>query len=370
AVTRVDFAASPAIWFPSATEGYAGDGSVRGGGTLIVAGDSPRLYWAASGGVRSRPAAELPGLVPTRVGHEVVAGMAAGFYPEPGRQLALGTEATASFTVGGGARFLDPRATVAHFFLTSHWRVLGGPFELGAALGPGVGRGAGSSDFRALFLFGYAPEEPEPPPDADDDGIPDANDACVDLPGVKSRDPVLHGCPRPEIDRDGDAIPDRYDACPREPGEPTGDLRTHGCPIEEPEPQPAPKQPPKAEVVEQQIKISQRVEFAVNTAELLAESEGILREVARALEEHPDIELVEVQGHTDDTGTPERNRKLGQERAEAVVDWLAAHGVVRERLVPKGYGTERPLADNTSVEGRAQNRRVEFHILKRTEGAP
>jgi outer membrane protein OmpA-like peptidoglycan-associated protein len=80
------------------------------------------------------------------------------------------------------------------------------------------------------------------------------------------------------------------------------------------------------------------------------------------------VELVEVQGHTDEKGTAEYNRQLSQARAASVVDWLVAHGVDSNRLSAKGYGADRPIAENASEEGRQKNRRVEFHILKK--GAP
>jgi outer membrane protein OmpA-like peptidoglycan-associated protein len=116
--------------------------------------------------------------------------------------------------------------------------------------------------------------------------------------------------------------------------------------------------------VEQEIVLSQQVQFEVGTAVLRPESDFVLSEVARVLGEHPEIELVEVQGHTDESGTPDLNRRLGQERADRVVAWLAAHGVGRERLSPKGYGSDRPIADNATDEGRQKNRRVEFRVLR------
>lgn len=88
------------------------------------------------------------------------------------------------------------------------------------------------------------------------------------------------------------------------------------------------------------------------------------------LGEHSEVELVEVQGHTDEIGTPELNRRLGQERAGSVVAWLFGHGVRRERLVAKGYGSDRPIADNTREEGRKKNRRVEFRVLRTKPSAP
>ncbi|HVK64517.1 MAG TPA: OmpA family protein, partial [Polyangium sp.] len=100
-------------------------------------------------------------------------------------------------------------------------------------------------------------------------------------------------------------------------------------------------------------------------AVLRPESDGVLGEVARVLTDHPEVTRIEVQGHTDDTGTPDVNRKLGQDRAESVVEWLFRRGIGRARLVPKGYGSDKPIADNTTEEGRGKNRRVEFRILEK-----
>lgn len=383
------------VWLPTAGDGYAGDGAVRVRGALILSGASRRLFWALDAGVRTRPSEELPGLLPARVGTALSLGLGAGFFADPDRDLALGTEAVADLTLTGGARFLDPRATVAHLFATAHYRVAGGPFEIGVAFGPGLGEGPGSSDFRALALVGYAPEQAAPPADGDGDGIPDKSDACVKLVGIPSPDPLLHGCPEAPADHDGDAIPDENDACPKVAGEPTGVRKTHGCPrvvdtdgdgvadksdacpdepgVPPPDgdgcPKP-PEPPPATQLVEQQIVLSQQVQFETATAVLRPESDAVLAEVARVLAEHPEVELVEVQGHTDETGNPDFNRKLGQERAASVVAWLVAHGTAPARLVAKGYGSDVPLADNTTEEGRTKNRRVEFRVLRRAPSAP
>src|SRR5262249_21268672 len=150
-----------------------------------------------------------------------------------------------------------------------------------------------SASVRGMVLAGYAPERAPPPPDKDGDGIPDKLDACVDLPGVPSGDPLLHGCPAAPPDGDGDGIPDAYDACPRVPGEATADRRTHGCPSPS-----GPGDTSRAALAEQTIVISQQVQFETGTAVLRPESDGVLGDVARLLREHREIELVEVQGHT------------------------------------------------------------------------
>jgi OmpA-OmpF porin, OOP family len=390
----VDFAVATAVWFPTGTSGYAGDGVVRARATLVLEGESRRLYWAINAGVRSRPYEELPGILPTRVGTALVLGAGAGFFADGRRRVAIGTEATAETTLTGGTRPFDPRGSVVHWFVTGHYRILGGPLEVGAAFGPGLMSGAGNAAFRGLALVGFAPERPPAPPDRDDDGVPDRRDACPDQPGVPSRDALLHGCPEAPSDRDGDGIPDVNDACPMVPGEASRLRKHHGCPkpvdtdgdgVPDPEdacPEqaglappkgngcPAPATPPSAQLVEQEIIISQQVQFETGTAVLLPASDPILVEVARVLREHPEIEAIEVRGHTDDTGPPALNRQLGQERAARVVRWLVEHGISQSRLSAKGFGSDQPIADNATEEGRARNRRVEFRVMKRGPAAP
>jgi outer membrane protein OmpA-like peptidoglycan-associated protein len=384
-----DLAIASAAWFPSATpDGYSGDGSVRFRTTLVLSGASPRLAWALNAGVRTRPDEALPGALPTRVGTSLTLGHAGSFYIDRERHGALGTEVVVDVPFTGGARFLDPRATVGHVVLTGHYRIVGGPFEVGAALGPGFGQGAGSAAFRALAMVGYAPRTAAPPPDRDDDGVIDARDACVEVPGVPSRDALLNGCPEAPPDFDADEIPDQHDACPRVPGRPTWERKTHGCPEDVdrdrdgvpnssdacPD-QPGPRPPegngcppkPKPEIID--VRPLGDVKFETDKAVLLPESDAVLEEVAAVMRDHPEVELVEVQGHTDDTGAERRNRGLSQARADVVMRWLVDHGVAPERLVAKGYGAERPLASNASERGRAANRRVEFHIVKK-RGSP
>ena len=69
---------------------------------------------------------------------------------------------------------------------------------------------------------------------------------------------------------------------------------------------------------------------------------------------------VEVDGHTDNTGSASVNARLSKQRAEAVRQYLIEHGVPEDRLTAKGYGPSKPIASNKTAEGRAQNRRVEL----------
>lgn len=101
--------------------------------------------------------------------------------------------------------------------------------------------------------------------------------------------------------------------------------------------------------------------FEVNSAELSATGTGLLDEAIEILQANPAALLI-VEGHTDDAGDAAANLALSQQRAEAVVAYLVAGGIDAERLTAIGYGEERPIADNVTDEGRAQNRRIEFVI--------
>ena len=101
------------------------------------------------------------------------------------------------------------------------------------------------------------------------------------------------------------------------------------------------------------------VQFETGSAALAAGSEGPLAEAARLLRGRPGLR-VRVEGHTDDTGSAEGNRRLSERRARAVRDWLVASGVDASRLEAVGVGPAQPVASNATAEGRARNRRVEL----------
>jgi outer membrane protein OmpA-like peptidoglycan-associated protein len=132
-----------------------------------------------------------------------------------------------------------------------------------------------------------------------------------------------------------------------------------------PAPVAAPAPAPKTEVTQEQIKLKEKVEFETDSAVLKDSSKPLLDEVVQVMKDHPEIEHVRVAGHTDSNGTREHNQKLSTERAEAVKKYLVDHGVAADRLAAKGYGQDRPIADNKTEDGRAENRRVEIHILRR-----
>ncbi|MBN2078505.1 MAG: OmpA family protein [Spirochaetes bacterium] len=102
--------------------------------------------------------------------------------------------------------------------------------------------------------------------------------------------------------------------------------------------------------------------FKFRSADLMAESKYELNRIIALMRENPSMKL-EISGHTDDIGSDRANQALSMRRAESVVRYLVKHGIVRDRLVAKGYGKTRPIATNKREEGRAENRRVEITVL-------
>lgn len=130
----------------------------------------------------------------------------------------------------------------------------------------------------------------------------------------------------------------------------------------------APPPPPPQQVVELQESLvdlidGKVVEFETNSDELTDVGTALLDEVLEALRKFPDVG-VEIAGHTDSSGSPELNLDLSLRRAEAVLAYLVAQGEDPERFAVVGYGEEQPVADNSTPEGMARNRRIEFIALE------
>jgi OmpA-OmpF porin, OOP family len=193
------------------------------------------------------------------------------------------------------------------------------------------------------------------PPDRDGDGIPDMYDKCPDVPEDKDGIDDTDGCPEDDADQDG--IPDVSDACPREPGQPSPDPKKNGC-------------PQFIHLEGSVVRVLQQVHFATASATILPDSFPMLQEIANLLKANPQIKRMTIDGHTDDRGEADMNKRLSDARANSVMTWLVQHGVEAGRLEAHGYGEEKPIADNTTNEGRAANRRVEFKILDEDTGPP
>jgi outer membrane protein OmpA-like peptidoglycan-associated protein len=183
-----------------------------------------------------------------------------------------------------------------------------------------------------------------PVPDADRDGVLDQVDACPTVPGVLSQ----KGCP--EVDTDADGVMDPVDACRTVPGVKEND----GCPAAK-----------KLLVVisKDRIIIREKVNFATGKSNILPKSFPLLDQVFQVLKDHPEVERVSIEGHTDGNGARSMNVKLSEARAESVRQWLLKKGIDPGRVTSKGFGPDRPIDSNDTEAGREQNRRVEFLIV-------
>jgi outer membrane protein OmpA-like peptidoglycan-associated protein len=123
--------------------------------------------------------------------------------------------------------------------------------------------------------------------------------------------------------------------------------------------------PVVVDVETRQIVITENVFFATNSDRIEERSYPILNHVAQVLIDNPHITRVRVEGHTDNVGRARDNLRLSQRRAASVVRYLTERGIDADRLESEGYGQTRPIASNDDEQGRAQNRRVEFHIIDR-----
>ncbi|MGH7294721.1 MAG: thrombospondin type 3 repeat-containing protein, partial [Polyangiaceae bacterium] len=297
---------------------YLGDGSFHAlAPRALVAGQVGWFAYAAHVGFHYR------GLNSTvsgaALGSDVAFGASAGVRALDGK-LVTGPELYGSTGVSNGGPSVQN--TPVELLLGAHY-LAGSNVRLGAGIAPGLTRAYGEPSVRYLLSIEVVtspetpppppaalppepPPPPPPPPDRDHDGVPDADDACPDVAGVKTEDPRTNGCP-PDRDRDG--ILDADDACPDQPGMKTEDPRTNGCP---PDPDrdkdgipneqdacpdtPGPRNVdpkkngcPAAAVVGKRIVILEQVKFATGSAVILPASNAILEAVGRVLEEHPEI---------------------------------------------------------------------------------
>src|SRR5262249_50040015 len=111
--------------------------------------------------------------------------------------------------------------------------------------------------------------------------------------------------------------------------------------------------------------LSQRnIQFEPGESEIAEPSQPVLDDLVGVLKDAPTANI-EVEGYTDDSGDVGKNRSISEKRAQAVVNWLAEHGIPRTRLRAVGYGPDHPLVPNDTPEGRARNRRIEVKLSER-----
>lgn len=179
-----------------------------------------------------------------------------------------------------------------------------------------------------------------PWPDTDGDGLLDKDDKCPNNAGPAKN----LGCPY--VDTDGDGVLDKDDECVNVPGI----VENNGCP----------------EIIEEEQEILntafENLDFETSKAIIKDVSFVSLEELAELLIKKMEWKI-KIAGHTDSQGKAQTNLILSKKRAEAVKDFLVQRGVNTERIIVQYFGEEKPIADNTTAEGRQKNRRVEMEVM-------
>ena len=201
------------------------------------------------------------------------------------------------------------------------------------------GDGITDADDKCPDVAGLAKYQGCPIPDTDGDGVNDEEDKCISVKGFAR----YQGCPIP--DTDGDGVNDEDDKCVNV----KGTAANQGCP-----------EISKA-VVDKINYAAKNVFFNTGSAKLLPKSFTALNEVVKLLKSDESL-MIDVSGHTDSQGDEAKNQTLSESRAAAVKDYLVSKGIAESRLESAGYGSSKPVGDNKSASGRAQNRRTELSV--------
>lgn len=142
-----------------------------------------------------------------------------------------------------------------------------------------------------------------------------------------------------------------------------GALVGHALFDPEPPPPEPPAPPPPPAPVAKPLVVLEGANFAFDSARLNPEAHAKLEETVETLKANPAMR-VEIRGYTDNVGAPSYNLRLSERRAASVKDFLISQGIAADRIATEGFGVANPVADNSTEQGRAQNRRVEVHESK------
>lgn len=241
------------------------------------------------------------------------------------------------------------------------------------SIGPFVRAGVGIADGIAPFIAGGVQVsieiDPlrEPAVDTDGDGVLDRSDRCPGTPPGREVNPV--GC----SDEDRDGIQDDLDRCP---GTPPGErVNAVGCQDTDrdgvhddldacPDTPEGSNVDARGCIILPPALVLEGITFEYDSAVIQPSSERSLLRALQLLRDNPEAR-VEIGGHTDDVGSRNYNMDLSRQRAQAVLEWLVAHGLDAARFEVRGYGPSQPRVPNTDEASRAQNRRIEFRQIDR-----
>ena len=198
-----------------------------------------------------------------------------------------------------------------------------------------------------------------PDPDNDSDQILDTDDLCPNEPEDRDGFEDDNGCPEPDNDRDGILDADDHSAagqdCRNDPEVFNGLEDEDGCPDNG-----------SITRVGNVIQLRDPITFETDSAQIIDNESNnrILGEMANLLNNNPDLQQVEVEGHTDERAPDDHNLQLSRDRANSVVQALVTRHVATTRLVAAGYGELCPVDPRSNAEAWARNRRVQFIITR------
>lgn len=197
------------------------------------------------------------------------------------------------------------------------------------------GDGINDENDKCPTVKGLAKYQGCPIPDTDKDGINDEEDKCPTVPGLAR----YQGCPIP--DTDGDGINDEEDKCPNE----KGIAANFGCPDIAPD-----------------LKLAARSIYFITGSDKFTNSKlaaDKLKYALDALNKYPSLKI-DIEGHTDYTGSAKLNQTLSQKRANTIQNFLIKNGISKDRLTATGFGYDKPVSSNKTAKDRQENRRVEL----------
>ncbi|MEE2751182.1 MAG: OmpA family protein [Myxococcota bacterium] len=359
---NIGLSASASLSLPTGAEdAWLGEQNLSARGNLQAAWNAGRVQALARAGVRTGSSAQIGDL-------------------ELGSRLAFATgvawEATDALSFSGeldaeALLFNDtPGSLPAELLLGAH-RSLTDSWMLHLGAGKGLTQGIGAPDFRALVSLGWIPPRPQL-----GDGVVAVQNVGVrvisrntsELP-IAARVRVL-GNP----DQFFDGAPDGHTTFELPPGTHKLLVWAEGYRPTEAVVDLLPGKKAELDVVleegrvkieGEQVRIYDKIFFELDSSEIRQDSFPLLDEVAHVLFNHPELELIAIEGHTDDQGDEEYNLELSLQRAQAVQHYLVRTGIAKDRLEAYGYGESVPLVLGESDDTRAANRRVEFHIRRR-----
>jgi outer membrane protein OmpA-like peptidoglycan-associated protein len=342
-VGPLGFGAIASVYLPTASpkDRFLGEPQVTPQLVGVIDLGLGRLRLAGNAGIRLRPTTTFTDTMMGTMGSittstELPLGVGAAFALSPEKVELVG-EVFGALPIGAhhGYQPLEALGGLKVYLAKSSYLAFGA--------GRGLTDQAGSPDLRAVISIVF---EPKPAAHVVDH-VEDDHVVVATAPPV-SRD-EFH-------DRDNDGIRDEDDKCPDDPETYNGYQDEDGCPDQD-----------VAIDSGSEIEILKSIDFEFDKAVLRPTAPPILDAVAHMMVQNPAIVLVEVQGHTDEQGDDAYNLELSNRRAHTVQEYLVAHGVARERLRAEGYGESRPLDKAHTQAAYAKNRRVEFHILSRTD---